>query len=73
MAHLKVLLTVHQFFPRGYHGTERYTLDLATELARAGPPVAGFTTLATQPRQPVASRARGSANQWLGQPDVSSG
>src|SRR5271165_4642213 len=36
MAHLKVLLTVHQFFPRGYHGTERYTLDLATELARAG-------------------------------------
>src|ERR1700686_2338012 len=36
MAHLKVLLTVHQFFPRGYHGTERYTLDLATELTRAG-------------------------------------
>lgn len=36
MAHLKVLLAVHQFFPRGYHGTERYTLDLATELNRAG-------------------------------------
>jgi glycosyltransferase involved in cell wall biosynthesis len=33
---LKVLLTVHQFFPRFYHGTERYTLDLAAELARAG-------------------------------------
>jgi glycosyltransferase involved in cell wall biosynthesis len=36
MAKLKVLLTVHQFFPRFYHGTERYTLDLATELTRAG-------------------------------------
>jgi glycosyltransferase involved in cell wall biosynthesis len=36
MAHLKILLAVHQFFPRGYHGTERYTLDLATELTRAG-------------------------------------
>jgi glycosyltransferase involved in cell wall biosynthesis len=36
MARLKVLLTVHQFFPRWYHGTERYTLDLATELSRAG-------------------------------------
>src|SRR5258708_2248631 len=36
MAPLKVLLTVHQFFPRDYHGTERYTLDLATALARAG-------------------------------------
>jgi glycosyltransferase involved in cell wall biosynthesis len=36
MSPLKVLLAVHQFFPRFYHGTERYTLDLATELVRAG-------------------------------------
>jgi glycosyltransferase involved in cell wall biosynthesis len=44
MAFLKVLLTVHQFFPRGYHGTERYTLDLGTELARAGHNVVILTT-----------------------------
>ena len=35
MAQLKVLLTVHQFFPRWYHGTERYTVDLATQLTQA--------------------------------------
>jgi glycosyltransferase involved in cell wall biosynthesis len=44
MAPVKVLLTVHQFFPRFYHGTERYTLDLATELARAGHEVVVLTT-----------------------------
>jgi glycosyltransferase involved in cell wall biosynthesis len=44
MAPLKVLVAVHQFFPRSYHGTERYTLDLATELTRAGHEVVILTT-----------------------------
>jgi len=36
VAPLKILLTVHQFFPRHIHGTERYTLDLAKALASLG-------------------------------------
>jgi glycosyltransferase involved in cell wall biosynthesis len=33
---LKVLLTIHAFFPRHYHGTERHTLDLAKSLQQMG-------------------------------------
>lgn len=40
---LKVLLTVHQFFPRHIHGTERYTLDLAKALQSLGHEVVVLT------------------------------
>ncbi len=43
MAGLKILITVHQFFPRFHFGTERYTFDLATELQRAGHEVVVLT------------------------------
>jgi glycosyltransferase involved in cell wall biosynthesis len=33
---LKILLVVHAFFPRYYHGTERYTLELARSLQTMG-------------------------------------
>ncbi|MBI5252127.1 MAG: glycosyltransferase [Desulfomonile tiedjei] len=33
---MKVLLTIHSFFPRHYHGTERHTLDLAKSLQKLG-------------------------------------
>ena len=33
---LKIIITVHCFFPRHYHGTERYTLDLAKSLQNIG-------------------------------------
>lgn len=41
---MKILLTCHQFFPRCYHGTERYTLDLAHSLQSLGHDVAVLTT-----------------------------
>jgi glycosyltransferase involved in cell wall biosynthesis len=41
---MKILLTVHQFFPRCYHGTERYTLDLAHALQTLGHQVLVLTT-----------------------------
>lgn len=41
---MKILLTVHQFFPRCYHGTERYTLDLAHSLQSLGHQVRVLTT-----------------------------
>lgn len=40
---LKILLTVHQFFPRHIHGTERYTLDLAKALQTLGHSVVVLT------------------------------
>jgi len=41
---MKILLTVHQFFPRCYHGTERYTLDLALALQTLGHQIVVLTT-----------------------------
>lgn len=41
---MKILLTCHQFFPRAYHGTERYTLDLAHSLESIGHQVTVLTT-----------------------------
>lgn len=41
---MKILLTCHQFFPRAYHGTERYTLDLAHSLVSIGHKVTVLTT-----------------------------
>lgn len=41
---MKILLTCHQFFPRAYHGTERYTLDLAHSLTQLGHDVCVLTT-----------------------------
>jgi len=41
---VKLLLTCHQFFPRSYHGTERYTLDLAHSLVELGHQVTVLTT-----------------------------
>jgi glycosyltransferase involved in cell wall biosynthesis len=41
---LKILLTVHCFFPRHYHGTERYTLELAKSLQDMGHDVVVLTT-----------------------------
>ncbi len=43
VALLKILLTVHQFFPRHIHGTERYTLDLAKALKSLGHDVVVLT------------------------------
>ncbi len=40
---MKILLTVHQFFPRHYHGTERHTLDLAKALQSRGHSVVVLT------------------------------
>ena len=41
---MKIFLTCHQFFPRCYHGTERYTLDLAQSLVTLGHQVVVLTT-----------------------------
>jgi glycosyltransferase involved in cell wall biosynthesis len=41
---MKILLTCHQFFPRYYHGTERYTFDLAKSLQILGHEVVVLTT-----------------------------
>ncbi len=40
---LKILLTAHQFFPRSYHGTERYALELAKSLQTFGHKVVVLT------------------------------
>jgi glycosyltransferase involved in cell wall biosynthesis len=33
---LKILYVIHQFFPRGYTGTERFVLDLAKQMRKMG-------------------------------------
>jgi len=40
---MKILFTVHQFFPRHIHGTERYTLELCHALQRVGHEVVVLT------------------------------
>jgi hypothetical protein len=49
---MKVLLVVHQFFPKYYYGTETYTLQLAKGLIGLGHDVVIFSG---DPQLPVPS------------------
>ena len=45
---LKILMTIHRFFPRHSGGTQRYTLDLAKSLQNMGHEVVVVTANCTR-------------------------